>query len=106
MRQVLAGGEAVAPDRMREALTAVASAGTETRFLNGYGPTESTTFALTHWIAAAPRRPLRADRPADRGHARVYVLDAGCGRCPLGVPGELYIGRRRAGPRLPRPAAT
>jgi len=65
----------------------------EARLVNGYGPTEGTTFTCCHAVS----RPVPAawdSIPIGRpiANTRVYVLDE-AGR-PLGVgdPGELYIG--------------
>ena len=55
--------------------------------------------------AAAPRDSATPDRrPAHLEHPRATSWTRRCARCPDGVPGELYIARRRPGPRLPRPA--
>ncbi|MBU0886783.1 MAG: amino acid adenylation domain-containing protein [Alphaproteobacteria bacterium] len=71
-----------------------------TTLLNGYGPTESTTFAVVAPI-------LRADLGAESehsiigrpiAHTRAVILDADGQRAPLGIWGELLIG----GPRLAR----
>ena len=87
-RMVCAGGEAASAGVMY----AVAAACPDTAVLNGYGPTETTTFATLH-RASADRdrqdsvppigRPLRG--------MRLYVLDATLNLAPLGAVGELYI---------------
>ncbi|WP_411077444.1 amino acid adenylation domain-containing protein [Streptomyces sp. cmx-10-25] len=85
LRLVTAGGEAAAPDLMGR--TAAAAPGT--RFLNVYGPTETTTFASRH--------PVRPDAPGvpPIGRAldgtRLYVLDDSLRPVPPGVVGELYV---------------
>ncbi|WP_146090504.1 amino acid adenylation domain-containing protein, partial [Xanthomonas bromi] len=59
-------------------------------FLNGYGPTETTTFATTHRITQAPASGIAIGRPI--GNTQAYVLDAYGQPVPIGVEGELYIG--------------
>jgi amino acid adenylation domain-containing protein len=87
VRQLLAGGDVLPPDRVRHLLGAAGGP----LLINGYGPTENTTFTSCH----AMRRPddLPAGRPVPIGtpvaNSRVYVLDASLRPVPLGVPGEL-----------------
>jgi acyl-coenzyme A synthetase/AMP-(fatty) acid ligase len=57
--------------------------------VNGYGPTETTTFACCHNITAEDA-PIPIGRPI--ANTRVYILDAHLEPMPIGVPGELYIG--------------
>ena len=56
--------------------------------INGYGPTESTTFSCCFDATSAGRSTVGADRPADRQHP-AYVLDREREPTPVGVPGEL-----------------
>jgi amino acid adenylation domain-containing protein/non-ribosomal peptide synthase protein (TIGR01720 family) len=58
---------------------------------NGYGPTETTTFAL-HYAASAPGN-LTASVPigSPMDNHQVYVLDSFFNPVPAGVPGELFI---------------
>ena len=89
LRQIVIGGEALSPSHVALAAAALPMV----RLVNGYGPTETTTFAVCHPIAR-PVDPAAPGIPIGRPIAgtEVYVLDAH--RCPLpvGVPGELYIG--------------
>jgi amino acid adenylation domain-containing protein len=59
------------------------------RFLNGYGPTETTICATlaTDW---QPGRTPPIGRPI--ANVRAYILDPRLQPVPVGVPGELYIG--------------
>ena len=61
------GGQALSVPHVRRALDALPAV----RLINGYGPTESTTFACCHRDPARParRRRVGADRAADREHA-------------------------------------
>src|SRR5262249_30944000 len=89
VRQVLTGGEALSVPHVRRALHALPS----TEIINGYGPTESTTFACCHRVP----RDLAADAPSvpigrPIANTRAYVLGPGMQPVPRLVPGELYIG--------------
>jgi amino acid adenylation domain-containing protein len=62
------------------------------RLLHCYGPTETTTFALTHAVSLTDAHggSLPLGRPIDR--VRVYVLDPHGAPVPVGVAGEIHIG--------------
>lgn len=64
----------------------------EVRLVNGYGPTETTTFATTFPIAgvSAQGGSIPIGRPI--GNTRAYVLDKHRHPVPLGAVGELYLG--------------
>jgi len=88
-KQLLTGGEALSIAHVRRAQAALP----DTQLINGYGPTESTTFACCHPIPNPLPDHLRSipiGRPIS--NTRVYVLDASLSPVPVGVPGELYIG--------------
>jgi amino acid adenylation domain-containing protein len=87
-RTVLVGGEAVEPHWVRAVLDAAPPA----RLLNGYGPTEATTFATWHEVRAVPldAKTIPIGRPV--ANTEVYILDSEGEPVPVGLPGELYIG--------------
>ncbi|MES1240935.1 MAG: non-ribosomal peptide synthase/polyketide synthase [Acidobacteriota bacterium] len=88
VRHQLAGGEALSPRWVREALTQLEPG---CRLLNGYGPTECTTFAVVHDIRSAPEgRSIPIGRPI--ANTRAYVLDRELRPVPPGVAGELLLG--------------
>ena len=88
VRNQLAGGEALSPRWVREALSQLEPG---CRLLNGYGPTECTTFAVVHDIRSAPEgRSIPIGRPI--ANTRAYVLDPLLRPVPPGVAGELLLG--------------
>ncbi|GAB6041501.1 non-ribosomal peptide synthetase [Endothiovibrio diazotrophicus] len=86
--EVLFGGEAADVDAVREARRRWPAV----RFVNGYGPTETTTFAACHETGEIPAdaRTIPIGSPI-RGTA-LYVLDPYLEPVPRGVAGELWIG--------------
>jgi len=56
---------------------------------NGYGPTETTVYS-TYWRVSDPRAGICIGTPI--ANTRVYILNEQQMPCPLGVPGEIYIG--------------
>lgn len=88
IREVVVGGEVLPPLQVRKAMEHGVLVS------NGYGPTESTTFATVH-----PRIPLPAltdvipiGKPIN--HTYVHVVDENLDPVPFGVPGELLLGGR------------
>ncbi|MET0398104.1 MAG: amino acid adenylation domain-containing protein [Longimicrobiaceae bacterium] len=103
LRYVIVGGEAM--DATRSA--AVLEAGGPAMLVNGYGPTEGTTFSTWHPVRGDEDRaaPLPLGRPV--ANTGAYVLDARLEPVPPGVPGELYLsGPGLARGYLGRPALT
>jgi amino acid adenylation domain-containing protein len=87
LSQLLAGGDALSPSHVRRALAALPD-GT---LINGYGPTENTTFTCCHVITdAAADASVPIGRPI--GNTTVVLLDRAGRPVPVGVPGELYTG--------------
>ncbi|MFJ4323024.1 non-ribosomal peptide synthase/polyketide synthase [Streptomyces tricolor] len=86
-REVWTGGEAVPGAVVRRVLDACPGL----TVVDGYGPTETTTFATRRVFRAGDPLPavLPIGRPLD--NTRVYVLDTVLQPQPPGVPGELYI---------------
>jgi amino acid adenylation domain-containing protein len=87
LRQLLAGGDVLSVPHVSKALSELKN----TRLINGYGPTESTTFACCHTIT---RDALDAAIPIGKpiANTTVYILDASFQTVPIGVSGELFIG--------------
>ena len=81
--KALVGGEAL-PKDLAEALVARGLA-----VWNLYGPTETTVWSTTGPVAD-PSRGIRIGRPI--ANTTIHILDAQQQVCPIGVPGEIYIG--------------
>ncbi|WP_315901217.1 non-ribosomal peptide synthetase [Rhodococcus sp. BP22] len=83
LRTVLSGGEACGPELVARWATG------DRRFLNAYGPSEST-------IVATCSEPLDALGPVTIGKpiagTRSFVLDSSLRPVPIGALGELYLG--------------
>ncbi|MEV7601284.1 amino acid adenylation domain-containing protein [Kitasatospora sp. NPDC089797] len=94
LREVWTGGDIVSPAALRRVLEHCPGL----RVVNGYGPTETTTFATHHRMAAAAEVPDSVPIGRPLPNARAYALDAGLRPVPVGVVGELYV----AGPGLAR----
>nr|WCB70649.1 NRPS module 13 and terminal condensation domain [Corallococcus coralloides] len=88
LRALVVGGDALDPRRAR----AVLAAGRPGRLINGYGPTETTTFATWHPVDGLPEgaRSVPIGLPISR--TRAYVLDARMEPVEPGLPGELWLG--------------
>ncbi len=88
LRQLLAGGEVLSPEHVRKAHRALPGC----RIVNGYGPTENTTFTCCYTVTdeaeLSPTVPI--GRPI--ANTQVYILDAAGQPVPVGVTGELYAG--------------
>ncbi|TNF22209.1 MAG: amino acid adenylation domain-containing protein [Rhodobacteraceae bacterium] len=88
LRTLVTAGEPCPPDLVRQ--------WREGRlFLNAYGPTEATVCATCGEMPGDGRKPA-IGRPI--GAVRVLILDARMRPCPIGAPGEIWIG----GPQLAR----
>jgi amino acid adenylation domain-containing protein/FkbM family methyltransferase len=91
LRQLLAGGDVLSLSHVRKFLEGAKGA----RLINGYGPTESTTFACCYTMNDASQLdPWRTSVPIGSpiSNTKVYILDASLHPTPIGVIGELYIG--------------
>ncbi len=88
VRELLAGGDVLSVAHVRKVLEQVPSC----RLVNGYGPTENTTFTCCHTLTrlAPEDRSVPIGRPI--ANTRVYVLDDHQQPVPVGIPGELYAG--------------
>ena len=86
--QVLAGGDVLSLWHVAQIRKCAPSC----RFINGYGPTEGTTFTTAYTVA--PDAVLVSSVPIGRpiANTRIYVLDGRLQLAPIGVTGELFVG--------------
>ncbi|MFD8992134.1 amino acid adenylation domain-containing protein [Streptomyces goshikiensis] len=88
LRHLFVVGEVMNPAVTRRVL----EHGAPAHLVNGYGPTENTTFSACHEI----RLPLPTSRRIPIGKAitntSLHVLDPDLKPVPVGAPGELYVG--------------
>jgi amino acid adenylation domain-containing protein len=88
LSELMFGGEKADPATARAVLTA----GGPERLLHVYGPTESTTFASWHHLAAVPPGTDNLPIGLPLGNTSLHVLDRWGAPAPAGVTGELCVG--------------
>ncbi len=88
VRQLLAGGDVLSVPHVIRAIELLP----RTELINGYGPTENTTFTCCHRITTPPLpgRSVPIGRPI--ANTQAYILDRYLQPVPIGVPGELFAG--------------
>ena len=87
VKQLLAGGDALGVGAVKRVVEGLP----ECRLINGYGPTEATTFSCCHLFEPEDcgGETVPIGRPI--ANTRVYALDGDMQPTPVGVAGELYI---------------
>ncbi|MEO6738975.1 MAG: condensation domain-containing protein [Chthoniobacteraceae bacterium] len=86
LRILVFGGEQADAESVRLVL----AHGRPQRLVNGYGPTETTTFAICHTITEVAGSSVPIGHPI--ANTRVFLLDASLQPVPVGVAGEICIG--------------
>ncbi|HEY2577629.1 MAG TPA: amino acid adenylation domain-containing protein, partial [Streptosporangiaceae bacterium] len=86
LRQLVIGGEAASPEHVKQALEVVGTV------VNGYGPTENTTFTTCHRM----HDPAQVETPVPLGipvnGTTVHIVDGYGHPVPAGVTGEILTG--------------
>ena len=87
LKQLLAGGDVLSVPHVKKVLRELK----DCRLINGYGPTENTTFTCCFPVEEAA---VNGSVPIGRAisNTSVYVLDDHLNPTPVGVPGQLYVG--------------
>ncbi|WP_218776814.1 amino acid adenylation domain-containing protein, partial [Nostoc sp. T09] len=88
VRQVLAGGDVLSVPHVEKLL----HAGGNCRLINGYGPTENTTFTCCYSLHSHSQ--IAGSIPIGRpiANTQTYILDPNLQPVPIGIPGQLYVG--------------
>jgi amino acid adenylation domain-containing protein len=86
LRQLLAGGDVLSPRHVRLFLERAPN----TTLINGYGPTENTTFTCCHVMRAGDSFPNSIPIGKPISNTRVYLLDESMNPVSAGDVGELY----------------
>jgi len=88
VEQLMAGGEAMSTTHAQRFLAGLGAC----KFCNIYGPTENTTFTARCELANSAN--IEASVPIGKpiSNTEVYVLDHNLKLCPVGAPGQLFIG--------------
>ncbi|MEB2302389.1 amino acid adenylation domain-containing protein [Lysinibacillus xylanilyticus] len=86
LRYLLVGGDALLPEpieKVRQACLGV-------QIINGYGPTENTTFSTTQAIDKTYTYNIPIGKPI--ANSTAYILDSHLNLQPIGAIGEIYVG--------------
>ncbi|MBD2250457.1 non-ribosomal peptide synthetase [Nostoc parmelioides] len=88
LRQLLAGGDVLSMYHVKKIIEELPNC----QLINGYGPTENTTFTCCHKITVddLTKDSIPIGRPI--ANTQVYILDDVLQLVPIGIAGELYIG--------------
>jgi amino acid adenylation domain-containing protein len=86
LKNLLAGGDVLSPfhiNRVRERYPGL-------KVINGYGPTENTTFSTTYLIGKKYEVSIPIGKPI--ANSTAYIMDRYGYLQPVGIPGELVVG--------------
>ncbi len=86
LQQLLVGGEKLSPAHVNRVRAAYPSL----QVINGYGPTENTTFSICYPIEETFEVSIPLGKPI--ANSSVYILDAHMQPVPVGIDGEIYLG--------------
>jgi amino acid adenylation domain-containing protein len=89
VRQLLAGGDVLSPKHVQQVVAGLSEG---QRLINGYGPTEGTTFSCCYVMDQHSEIGANVPIGGPVANTTVYVLDQNYQSVPLGAIGELYLG--------------
>jgi amino acid adenylation domain-containing protein len=85
LKTIVAGGDKLSPHHINALRTAYPGV----KMVNGYGPTENTTFSLTYEITGVVET-IPVGKPISNSSA--YIIDSSGQLCAVGVVGEICVG--------------
>ena len=86
VKKLLTGGDVLSPKH----INAVRTANPNLTIINGYGPTENTTFSCCFTIDKTYNDSIPIGKPISNSTA--YVVSETGNLLPIGIPGELWVG--------------
>ena len=86
LKNLLVGGDVLSPVH----ISSLWNYYPELNIINGYGPTENTTFSTTFLIQRDFSESIPIGKPI--ANSTAYIIDKNNQLCPIGVPGELIVG--------------
>lgn len=87
LRQLLAGGDVLSVPHVQSVLSRM-----QGRLINGYGPTENTTFTCCYSMTASEQLGASVPIGYPISNTQVYLLSDDLEPVPVGANGELYTG--------------
>src|SRR5205823_6129316 len=87
VRQLLAGGDVLPAPQVKTVLERF-----HLTLVNGYGPTEGTTFSCCHVMTSPDQLGEKVPIGRPIANTQAFILDRYLSLLPIGVPGELYLG--------------
>jgi amino acid adenylation domain-containing protein len=88
LRQLIVGGNVLSASHANRMMKAIPNC----RLINGYGPSENTTYSCCHVITESldVEHAVPIGRPI--ANSQAYILTSNLQPVPVGVVGELYVG--------------
>jgi amino acid adenylation domain-containing protein len=86
LKYLLVGGEKLSPNHINKAKKVNPSL----QVINGYGPTENTTFSICHLVDKKHKNNIPIGRPI--ANSTAYIFDERMALVPLGCVGEILVG--------------
>lgn len=85
IKQLIIGGDTLSP----QPIIQLQNTYPDIKIVNGYGPTENTTFSSTYPIKEIKSGSIPIGKPLE--NSSIYILDDNHKVVPLGVSGKLYV---------------